>query len=668
MNAPGRLCVAILWHQHQPFYRTTLQGPPRGAYLLPWARLHAVRDYYPMAALLDEFPGVRVTVNLVPSLVTQIEDYVDRGATDLWMELSLTPTRALSDSERGFIVARFFDADRRNEIEPFPRYAELFAKRRAGASMSDRDITDLRMWFNLAWFPPEARKGTMRLEDGTDVSVAGLVAKGKGFDDDEIAAALDAQLAIMRNVLPLHRRLADSGRLEISVSPFYHPILPLVADTGRANIDAPGGRLPGRFSWPEDARAQIERAAAFHAERFGARAKGMWPSEGSVGEHVVPLVAGAGFSWMATDQGVLARSGKWGYRTDDPEVLLKPYVAGAPGGEVSVFFRHTQLSNDIGFTMQRYDDYDRAAADYVSWIRDGFARRVRRPGDRILPIILDGENAWGSYRECGREFLRGLYRRLSDDPELAAVSFSEYIEGNAARGVRPHPACEQDRVSPLYCASWIDEMGSAHGNDLNIWIGGAEENRAWDLLGDARRRLAASGATPESHPDAYEAIYAAEGSDWFWWFGDDFTLPAGGDWMFDWLFRERLKDVYRCLGCTPPEALEWPIVRRSALWTAESPIEEVRAGRKLRVIADEPGFLRWSVNDWHTCEERELEPVGDVMALPIGYASTIGPFAADVASVRFALRASSSAAWGEPHTVLVSKGGPARGTTGAPEE
>jgi alpha-amylase/alpha-mannosidase (GH57 family) len=668
MNAQGGLCVAILWHQHQPFYRSSLEGAPEGAYLLPWVRLHAVRDYYPMAALLGEFPGVRATVNLVPSLVTQIEDYVHRGATDLWMEMSLTPARALSDTERGFIVARFFDADRRNEIEVHPRYAELFAKRRCGAAMTDRDITDLKMWFNLAWFPPEARTGTMRLEDGTDVSVAEFVAKGRGFDDDEIAAALDAQLAIMRNVLPLHRRLADSGRLEISVTPFYHPILPLVADTCRANIDAPGSRLPARFSWPEDARAQIERAAAFHAERFGARPKGLWPSEGSVGEHVVPLVAGAGFAWMATDQGVLARSGKWGYRTDDPEVLLKPYVAGEPGSEVSVFFRHTQLSNDIGFTMQRYEDYDRAAADYVGWIRDGFARRVKDPGDRILSIILDGENAWGSYHNCGRAFLRGLYRRLSDDPELVAVSFSEYIEGNASRGVRPHPASSQDRVSPLYCASWIDEMGSAHGNDLNIWIGGREENRAWDLLGDARRRLAASGATPESHPKAYEALYAAEGSDWFWWFGDDFTLPAGGDWMFDWLFRERLKDVYRYLGGEPPAALEHPIVRRCAVWTKDSPVEQIRAKRKLRIIADEPGRLRWSGDGWRSCEERELEPVGDVMALPIGYAATIGPFGPEDATIQFAFRAVSAAEWGECHTVLVSEGGSARGTTGASGE
>lgn len=668
MNAPDRLCVAILWHQHQPFYRASLEGAPEGAYLLPWVRLHAVRDYYPMAALLDEFPGVRVTINLVPSLVFQIEDYVHRGATDLWMELSLTPARRLSETERGFIVARFFDADRKNEIQPHPRYAELFAKRRSGGRMTDRDITDLRMWFNLAWFPPEARAGSMRLEDGTDVSVADMVSKGRGFDDAEIAEVLEAQLRIMRNVLPLHRRLADSGRVEISVSPFYHPILPLVADTGRANIDAPGAKLPGRFSWPEDAKAQIERAAAFHEERFGARPKGMWPSEGSVGEHVVPLVAGAGFGWMATDQGVLARSGKWGYRTDDPEVLLKPYVAGAPGGEVSVFFRHTQLSNDIGFTMQRYADYDRAAADYVGWFRDGFARRVKCPGDRVLSIILDGENAWGSYRECGRAFLRGLYRRLSDDPELVAVSFSEYIEGNAGRGVRPHPASEQDRVSPLYCASWIDEMGSARGNDLNIWIGGPEENRAWDLLGDARRRLAASGATPESHPKAYEALYAAEGSDWFWWFGEDFTLPAGGDWMFDWLFRERLKDVYRCLGVDPPEVLEWPIVRRSAVWTRDLPVTEIPAGRKLRVIAGEPGFVRWSRDDWKSCEERELDPVGDVMALPIGYAATIGPFGPEVARVQFSLRASEAAEWGERHAVSVTEGGSARGTIGASGE
>jgi alpha-amylase/alpha-mannosidase (GH57 family) len=668
MSAPDRLCVAFLWHQHQPFYRAALDGPPEGAYLLPWVRLHAVRDYYPMAMLLDEFPGVRATVNLVPSMVAQLEDYTERGATDLWMELSLTPSRGLGEAERGFVVARFFDADRRNEIAPFPRYAELFEKRRAGARMTDADITDLRMWFNLAWFPPEAREGTMRLEDGGDLSVSEFVAKGRGFDDDEIAAVLDAQLRLMRNVVPLHRRLAAEGRIEVSVSPFYHPILPLVADSSLANVDAAGSRLPQRFAWPEDARAQLEHAAAFHAEHFGARPRGLWPSEGSVGEHVVPLVAGAGFSWMATDAGVLARSGRWGYRTDDPEVLLRPYLAGRPGSEVSVFFRHTQLSNDIGFTMQRYDDYDRAAADYVCWMKEGFARRVKAPGDRVLSIVLDGENAWGSYRRHGREFLRGVYRRLSDDPELVAVTFSEFLDGNAARGVRPHPASSHERVAPLYCASWIDEMGSAHGNDLNIWIGGPEENRAWDLLGDARRRLAASGATPGSHPKAYEALYAAEGSDWFWWFGDDFSLPAGGDWMFDWLFRERLKDVYRGIGAEPPPVLDRPIVRRTPVWTAESPVGSVRPGRKLRVIWSVPGCLRWTTDAWRSCEERELDPVGDVMALPIGYAATIGPFGREIGSVQFAFRAAGSAEIGERHTVLVTDGGETPGTAGASGE
>ncbi|MBM3307746.1 MAG: hypothetical protein FJY74_05420 [Candidatus Eisenbacteria bacterium] len=656
MSVPDRLCVALLWHQHQPFYRATLDGPPEGAYLLPWVRLHAVRDYYPMAMLLDEFPGMRATINLVPSLVRQLEDYVERGATDLSMELSLTPTRRLTETERGFVVARFFDADRTNEIGPHPRYAELLAKRRAGGRMTDRDITDLRMWFNLACFPPEARSGAMRLEDGTDLSVAEFVAKGRGFDDGEIAVVIEAQLRVMRNVLPLHRRLADAGRVEISVSPFYHPILPLVADSSLANVDAAGSRLPQRFSWPEDAAAQLERAAAFHADRFGSRPRGVWPSEGSVGEHVVPLVAGAGFAWMATDQGVLARSGKWGYRTDDPEVLLKPYAAGAPGAGVSVFFRHTQLSNDIGFTMQRYDDYDRAAGDYVGWIRQGFARRVKSPGDRVLSIILDGENAWGSYRDHGREFLRGLYRRLSDAPELAPATFSEFLDGNEARGIRPHPLASQERVAPLYCASWIDEMGSASGNDLNIWIGGPEENRAWDLLGDARRRLAASGATPETHPPAYEALYAAEGSDWFWWFGEDFTLPAGGDWMFDWLFRERLKDVYRGIGVEPPAVLERPIVRRSVVWTEESPVAAVPRGRRLRVVAREAGSVRWSVDSWRSCEERELEPVGDVMALPIGYGATIGPFERSVAGVQFCFRKAGASEWGGCHTVLVSSG------------
>lgn len=652
MKRDARLSVAILWHQHQPFYRAHLGGEARGAYLLPWVRLHAVRDYYSMAALVAEFPNVHVTINLVPSLIVQLDDYLERGATDQWMELSLKPVSRLTAIERDFIVSRFFDADRRNEIRIHRRYAALLDARDAGVRLSDADLNDLRMWFNLAWFPPEARQGRWALPDGDSVCVAQFVEKGEGFSDDEIEVVVSEQYKLMRNVVPIHRKLMDEGRIEVSVTPFYHPILPLLVDTDLATIDAHGATLPRRFSHPEDARAHIARAVELYREKFGRPPAGMWPSEGSVGEHVVDLIYEAGFRWWATDRGVLEKSGKCGYETEDPEILLRPYLAGARGRQVSTFFRHTRLSDDIGFSMQAYADYDLAAGEYLRWIREGFARRVSDPGERILSIILDGENAWGSYRDSGRAFLRGLYRRLDDDPELVTVTFSEFIDGNRSRRVRPHPAKRQHEVSPLFTASWIDEMGSPHGNDLNIWIGSPEENRAWELLGAARARLDEVGATPDSHPQAYESLYIAEGSDWFWWFGDDFVLPAGGDWMFDWLFRERLKDVYRLIGEEPPDALDTPVIRRQALWTTAEPLSSIEAGQAVRILSKHPGVVRFTTDDWATFEEGKLEPAGDVMARPTGYSLVLGPFGAHVRAVEFRLPGDAES--GPPHTVAVS--------------
>ncbi len=633
----SRLPVAILWHQHQPYYRAHLGGDPHGAYLMPWVRLHAVRDYYAMAALVAEFPNVHVTINFVPSLLAQLDDYVENGATDYWMELTRKPLSKLSEIERDFIVARFFDADRRNEIRIHRRYSQLLDLRIKGTRFSDRDLNDLRMWFNLAWFPPETRQGEWKLPDGDLASVARFVKKGEGFDESDIEEMLEEQLKLIRNVVPIHRAMMDEGRIEVSVTPYYHPILPILVDSDLATIDAAGATLPNRFHRPEDAQAQIERAVAFYKEKFGRPPAGMWPSEGSVGEHVVDLVYDAGIRWWATDRGVLEKSGKWGYETEDPEVLLRPYLAGKKGRQVSTFFRHTRLSDDIGFSMQAYPDYDRAAEEYLGWIRTGFAKRVKDPGQRVISIILDGENAWGSYRDQGRAFLRGIYRRLNDDPDLVSVTFSEFIDGNEDRGVRPHPVKKQYEVSPLFTASWIDEMGSPHGNDLNIWIGSPEENHAWNVLGAARDRIDEVGATPMTHPDVYESLYIAEGSDWFWWYGDDFVLPDGVGLMFDWLFRERVKDIYRGLGETPPDELDKPIVRGCATWTREDPVSSIEPGQALRLVSEDAGTVRFTTDDWATSDERLLEPAGDVMARLTGYSTRLGPFGPKVRSVQFEL-------------------------------
>jgi alpha-amylase/alpha-mannosidase (GH57 family) len=651
----GRLAVAILWHQHQPMYRSVPLGDPRGSYLTPWVRLHAVRDYYPMAALLAEFPEIHLTINLVPSLIVQLEDYLDNGATDQLMELCLTPTGDLTREERDLIVARCFDANWRNEIRIHPRYAQLLGMMQAGETFRDQDITDLKAWFNLAWFPPECRRRPMDLPNGERVTVSELIRKSRGFSQDDVASVIREQYKIMRNVLPMHRRLMESGQLEISVSPFYHPILPLVADTDRATIDADGSELPERFSWPDDARSQIEKAVLLHRDRFGVAPKGMWPSEGCVAEHVVHLMADAGLTWMATDRGVLEKSGEHGYDTENPDVLLRPYKAGSRGHRLSVFFRHTRLSDDIGFSMQGYADYDRASDEYVGWIREGFARRVKRPGDRILSIILDGENAWGSYRNNGRAFLRGLYGRLSRDPELVTVTFNEFLEGNASRGIRPHPRAKQKTVSPLYAASWIDEMGSPHGNDMNIWIGSPEENTAWNLLGMTRRRLDEAGATPESHPEAFESIYVAEGSDWFWWYGDDFVLPPGAELTFDLLFRERLKDVYRHLGEEPPDILNEPIAKRCVLWAPDQRVGSMEPHQLLRIIVREPGDVRWTTDGWATHNDCRLMPAGDVMANLTGYGCSIGPFDEGVKAVEFRFRTEGAEWSAESHSLAVTR-------------
>ncbi|MCK4511822.1 hypothetical protein KAW64_08795 [bacterium] len=645
--AGDKLPIAILWHQHQPFYRARWDGDPRGSYILPWVRLHAIRDYYSMAALVGEFPNVHVTVNLVPSLILQLEDYVENGATDLLQELSIKPVEKLSGAERDFIVARFFDANWENEITVHAGYARLLHMRRAGRHFADRDITDLRMWFNLAWFTADVQRGPVDLPDGSTVDVSDFMKKGHGFTVDDIAAVLGEQQKLMRNVVPIHKQLMEAGQLEICVTPFYHPILPLVADSDLATIDAEGATLPHRFSRPEDARAQIEKAIVFYEERFGRPPRGMWPSEGSVGQHVAHLFVDAGLDWIATDQGVLKRSGKWGYNTADPEVLARAYRIGDEEKSVSAFFRHTQLSDDIGFALQGYADYDRAADDYLMWIKDGYARIIDDRGEHILSIILDGENAWGSYRNRGTAFLRGLYKRLADDPDLVSVTFSEFIDGNESRGIRPHPTESRELVSPLYCASWIDEMGSDPGNDLNIWIGSPQENRAWELLGKVRDHMEELGATPESHPDAYESIYRAEGSDWFWWFGDDFVQPTGGELVFDHLFREHLKDVYRQLGEEPPAELDSPIALDIVIWTPTDPAVSVGPGQVLRIVLDRPGTIRWTKNEWARFAEVVLVPAGDVMSNRIGYVATIGPFGDGSTAVEFHLVEDADGASGQ---------------------
>lgn len=589
-----KLYLALLWHQHQPLYKDLSLPSQIGSYLQSAVRRHTLRDYYSMAALVAEYPAVHLTINLTPSLLSQIEDYVTGGATDRALELTRIPAEELAPSEREEILRTFFDADTENQIRPHPRYAELLALARDGHPFDTQELRDLQMWFNLAWFAKEFRDGGVQLVTGEVASVRNFVEQQRDYTAADIQAMVAEQYKILRAVIPIHRELQESGQVEVATSPFFHPILPLLIDSDSASLDRPGATLPPRFAFPDDADAQVRLAVESYTRWFGVPPRGMWPAEGAVSQAVVPIFARHGVRWIASDRGVLALSGRWGYRADEPEVFCQPYRVEEDGGAVSIFFRDGWLSDHIGFHYQRYADYAKAAREFLQQGKERYAWRLASAEDRLLTVVLDGENAWSAYREDARPFLRALYELLEHDTEVETVTFSEYLDGSAARSLDPHPPERQPRVYDLYTASWADDAGSAPGVDLGTWIGEAEENEAWALLGEVREHLRASGSTPESAPGAFRAMYAAEGSDWFWWLGSD--QESGRDPELDQLFHAHLRAVYHALGEHAPRHITPHAAPPTVIWTPESQGTILAPDERLLVRTSYPGVVSWQIN------------------------------------------------------------------------
>jgi alpha-amylase/alpha-mannosidase (GH57 family) len=541
--------VAILWHMHQPFYEDLATGE----HILPWVRLHALKDYYGMVALLDEFPDVKVTFNLVPSLLVQIEAFASGRARDRFLDLSLKPAEDLGLSDVEFILDHFFYAQRQRMIDVHPRYAELLAlrggslpgeaeKRAAIRRFTVDDLRDLQVWHKLAWIDPIYLEG--------DARIRGLVEKGSRYTEHDKALLGQVELELLNMVIPEYRKAAARGQIEISTSPFYHPILPLLCDTDVYLRTHPGSPMPRhRFVHPEDAGEQLEQAAACHERLFGRRPTGLWPSEGSVSDAMVPLAAAAGFRWMASDELILARtlgvalSRDSGGQLEQPERLYTPYAVTAAGATVACAFRDHTLSDLIGFSYAGWDS-EAAAEHFVGRLADAGKRCGDRPGreageEALISIILDGENAWEHFEAGGRPFLRALYRRLSSHPELRTVTMGE---GCAAAPRRD--------LHGIFPGSWIDA-------NFSIWIGHQDDQRGWSQLAEARQALEiASDEGTVDRPalaEAYREIMIAEGSDWFWWYGDDHS--SGQDLEFDDLFRRHLRNAYRILQKPAPDEL-----------------------------------------------------------------------------------------------------------------
>jgi alpha-amylase/alpha-mannosidase (GH57 family) len=534
--------VAILWHMHQPFYEDLATGE----HILPWVRLHGLKDYYGMVALMREFPGVKVTFNLVPSLLVQLEAFAAERARDRHLELGLKAAEALTDEERAFCIENFFHAHRARMIDPYPRYRQLAEKRggnggglsaRAQASQfSVAELRDLQVWHKLAWLDPYYLEG--------DARVRALVERGRDFSEQDKAVLRSVELELLRKVIPEYRDASDRGQVELSTSPFFHPILPLLCDTDVYLRTHPQSRMPReRFNHPEDAVEQLARAVSCHERLFGARPRGVWPSEGSVSDEMVPLVAGAGFDWMATDEGILARTLGRAFTRDgvgnveQPETLYRPYMVRGKGGQVACGFRDHTVSDLIGFSYASWNA-DVAADDFVRRLVEAGRRYATRTAgqEATIFVILDGENAWEHYPGQGRPFLRALYARLASHPDLKTVTMGEACAGAA------------DSLTTIFPGSWIN-------SDFYIWIGHPDDHRAWSQLAEARKVVDAVGpAVPEAAlARAREELFIAEGSDWFWWYGDDHS--SDHDLEFDDLFRRHVRNAYRALERPIPEEL-----------------------------------------------------------------------------------------------------------------
>ncbi|MGH9534059.1 MAG: glycoside hydrolase family 57 protein [Terriglobales bacterium] len=533
--------LAILWHMHQPLYR----DPESGEYRLPWARMHALKDYYGMARLAGEFPQLRLSFNLVPSLLQQLQEYASGQARDPFLRAAQTPVEQLDAAGREFLLRYFFQAHPVHLIGRYPRYAELMAKLRqdnwdpkhAVRHFSLAELQDLQVLSQLAW----ADEYWLQEEPAR-----GLVARGRDFRAEDRENLCAAQRAWIAAVAPAYRQLAESGQAELSTSAFYHPILPLLCDTDIAAAAHPGVRLPRqRFHEPGDAQEQLVRARRFHAELFGAEPAGLWPSEGGVSAEVAAIAAALGFRWMASDEDVLAKSLGIRFERDGAgavahaEQLYTGHQLAAGGGEITVFFRDRVLSDLIGFVYAQMPP-EEAAADFLHRLRVAAAPVLAAGRHPVVSVILDGENAWEYYPRSGRPFLRALYGQLTAATDITTCTFSQAAELAAAGGPR------LPRLAP---GSWIQ------GN-FDIWIGSEADNQSWDLLAAARQAVGAAPAQGD-RAAAYEAVLAAEGSDWNWWYGPEHESQNAAE--FDALYRSLLSAVYVRLDRTPPARLLSPI-------------------------------------------------------------------------------------------------------------
>lgn len=539
MSQTKKLSIAFYWHMHQPVYQLT----PAGDYLMPWVRLHAVKDYLDMVLILEKFPKIKLNFNLVPVLLDSLIDYGENDLHDIHSRLTVTDVEDLTADDKEFIINNFFDANFHSMILPSDEYNRLYQKYQLNQEndinmFSNQEYSDLMALFNLAWFDPIYKNMYPELKK--------LIKKGKGYTTEDRIKIIDIQRDIIRKIIPTYKKFSDEGKIEITTSPYYHPILPILLDIKGIKKSSETD-LPSNLKMELDAKMQTEMALDRMENIFGKRPRGIWPSEHCINGKELNLFKELGVDWTISDEGILSNSINFEFVRDfrgyleDPYHLLKSYKYKDDG--VNIIFRDSVIPNLIGFEYPSHPA-EGAANDLYDRIKVAQSKLLSSPDENhLITIAMDGENCWENYTSDGYTFLSTIYSLIENDPSLETVLISDYLEKDI-----------QKPLNKISSGSWVNR-------NFKLWIDEPLKNLAWTYLKQVRDDFSNYVKQNPLNPNieaARRELFICEGSDWFWWYGE--PNDSGRDNIFDYIFREHLKNIYLYLGLEVPQYLDTPLL------------------------------------------------------------------------------------------------------------
>ena len=568
MSQGKKLSIAFYWHMHQPVYQLS----PKGGYLMPWVRLHAVKDYLDMVLWAEKFDNLKLNFDFVPVLFDAIQEY-EKDAHDIHSRLTLTPVEQLSHEDKVFILNNFFDANYQTMILPNKRYHSLYQKLQTVGNenvdnFSEQDYSDIMALFNLVWIDPIFRKEYPQIQS--------LIDKKENYTLEDRTLIIEMHRQIIRRIIPTIRDLWQKNKIELSTSPYYHPILPILLDYKNIRNSSAEDELLD-LGTEEDAKIQTISALDRMEELFGKRPKGIWASEQCVSGKTLEMLSDLGVKWSISDEGILANSINYEFIHDfkgylqDPYHLLKTYKYKTKKSDIKMIFRDSTIHNLISFEYSHHDP-DATANDLYDRIKVIQSKILSSPDeDHLLTIALDGENCWENYIEDGNLFLHTLYDLISKDESLETVLISDYLEKT-----KEHK--KLNKIVP----------GASFNRNFKLWIDEPVKDMAWTYLKRVRQDFISYTKREPSDPNieaAQKELFICEGSDWFWWYGE--PNYSGKDNIFDFLFRTHLKNIYSLLNLEYPKFLDEPLTSLSPSIPSNFPLSNISPEINGKDISDE---------------------------------------------------------------------------------